>query len=180
MKCKQVKKYLYLYAGNDLAGRKISKIEKHLGVCEACSEELERIKQYIGITADSLKADQVEPDQQVLWQQIQGEIESRPKNKTSEKKIPDLFFNKYPFFQPYKTVLGLAVSCLLLLLVFSPFTIDNTDKEHSEINNQKTVSELDEYPVVEAFENKNATVMTMQTDDPKIKVVWFFDEEFKI
>lgn len=185
MKCKQVKTQLYLYAGNDLPRSKTNKIKNHLGTCEACSDEFEKIKQYIGITVDSLKEEHNEPDQQVLWQQIQDEIESKAKYENPERtaKIRKPFesnFFKQPFHQPYKTAFSLAVSFVLVLLVFSIFILKDTDKIDMATNNQKTVSDLGKYPVVEAVEKRNVTVMTMQTDDPKIKVVWFFDEGFKI
>ena len=185
MKCKQIKKQLYLYVGNDLNVNQKDKIKNHLSTCEVCSNELEKIKQYIGITVDSLKAEYNEPNPQVLWQQIQGEIESTSKNEKPERtvkriKIFESIFFKQPFHSSYKTVFGLTVSFLLILLVFSFFTLKDTDRKHIAINNQKTVSDLDKYPVVEAVEKRNVTVMTMQTDDPKIKVVWFFDKEFKI
>ena len=185
MKCTQVKESLYLFAGGDLSRRKTKKISNHLQVCESCNTELDQIKQSMGILVDSLKTEQGEINPDVLWQKVQDGIETISITEESgiQEKIGKWFEsipNKLTWLPSPKTSLGLAASLVIIFLSIIVLTQNNPEMIRTNNIDKKEVSALDKYPVVEAYENKNVTVMTLQTDDPNIKVVWFFDENFRL
>ena len=44
----------------------------------------------------------------------------------------------------------------------------------------QTTEKISDYPVVEKVHKPDVTVLTMNISDPKIKVVWFFDDNLKM
>jgi hypothetical protein len=139
----------------------------------------------MGILVDSLKTEQGEMNPDVLWQKVQDEIETisineEPEIQTKIRKWSESVLSKYTWFPFPKTSFSLAISLVLIFITIFVLTQNDPEIIRSNKSDGKKVSALDKYPVVEKYDNKDVTVMTLQTDDPNIRIVWFFDEDFKL
>ncbi|MBC8180827.1 hypothetical protein H8E88_06860 [candidate division KSB1 bacterium] len=189
MNCYKVQKLLYLYSGYDLSKWKMNRVANHLSSCKTCESELERIQKAMELTVKYVEPKQGESVRESMWQNIQNEI--KPYRAIQEQTIYSVFVDEALSFvssvlnffrlRPLKIKLGFAASALVILAAIILFQTQSPDKEAKIFAEQKPHSPaLEQYPTVEKVEKPGVTVLTMKTDNPRIKVVWFFDENLKL
>jgi anti-sigma factor RsiW len=182
MNCQQCQDKMQQHVDRELFERK-EDFEKHLKKCPDCAEELERLLKTTALFSNSLKPSENEQLKDNLWAYIESQIAPIPKSVINEpgdslieKVLSPLFaFTKRPAF---------AVPAVLVILILLTFKLFGP----AEAPNVAVVGELEiqstekisDYPVVEKVHKPDVTVLTMNTSDPKIKVVWFFDENLKM
>jgi hypothetical protein len=189
MNCFKVQKLLYLYAGNDLSKWKMNRVANHLSGCKTCFSELGRIKKTMGLTIKSFELKQNASVTESMWQDIQKEIKPESLIQTQTKFslfveqallfVPD----RIDFFKrkPLNIKLGFAASVLVLFAAIFLFQTKHPGNETTIFAEQKPHSSiLEQYPTVEEVDKPGVTVLTMKTENPRIKVVWFFDENLKL
>ena len=189
MNCFKVQELLYLYAGNDLSQMKMNYVANHLSACKACVLEFDKIRKTMELTVKSIETKQDESVKENIWQQIQNEIPPAPSIQVRAKpaiiidkirsfvsNIPNLFRNR-----PLNIKLGFAASALFIFAAIILIRTQITEREPTMFAEQKPHSSvLEQYPTVEEVNKPGVTVLTMKTENPHIKVVWFFDENLKL
>ena len=58
-----------------------------------------------------------------------------------------------------------------MMQVWTKDSVEYPDKVTGAMDN-----EFPNYPIIENVDNPNVTIMTYLTDDPKIKIVWLFED----
>ncbi len=189
MNCSKVQKLLYLYSGNDLSKRKMNRLENHLSSCKTCEAEFCRIEKTMELTINNFEPKQSESVKESMWQNIQNEIKPtravqvQTKYSLFVEKALSFVSNSIDFFKhkPLNIKLGFAASVLVLFAIIILFQTQRPEKKTTIFAELKPHSSaLEQYPTVEKVDKPGVTVLTMKTDDPHIKVVWFFDENLKL
>jgi len=189
MNCSKVQKLIYLHAGNDLSQRKMKRLENHLSRCKSCVSELDKIKKSLKVATQTCDPQQDEIQTERMWQNIQKEIKSaravqvKTKYSLLVERFQSFLSNILNFFKykPLNIKLGFAASALILFAAIFLFQTQRTEKEPTIFAELKPHSSaLEQYPTVEKVDKPGVTVLTMKTEDPHIKVVWFFDENLKL
>ena len=165
MKCQDVKDSLPLYSGGELPWWKRIRIKHHISRCEECYLEWRKLQKTREIVVYVLRQTERKILDKQLWKRVtysfyQEEAGEIPTSKTVERRnkfIPRLVF----------PLIGLA---MVLVLLFVKLEWKAIKLWH----NQSAGKCL---PVVQKVNRPNITVMTFQTTDPKVVIVWFFEEK---
>ena len=80
-------------------------------------------------------------------------------------------WKKNLFGKPANFAVGIATVILVILI---GFWINNN--QTPELITKSLNDQVVNYPIIEKVDNPNVTVMTYLTDDPKIKIVWLFED----
>jgi predicted anti-sigma-YlaC factor YlaD len=167
MNCKFTTNNLTFFLDDEIQIWKKWFIKHHLQKCKKCQRELAKIKRSNEIFISTLKQNPPNLDENELWQNISTKI---PETNTEIVKVKwkskKAIFNKKTFYYSF----GAAIILLIFLVSFSQFG----PGEQKQISSQPEVQK--EYPVVESINKENVMVMTYLTDDPTIKIVWFFED----
>lgn len=163
MSCKNIQKQLPLYVGNDLPWLKKLIVENHLKHCDACRAELLTLKKSHGFFVQTMLEKTWEMDS-FLWDKVQHRLPEREKIR---RKVATNRWIKSGF----RFSLGLAV----LLILFSVQKPKHIVDLPLPIQQNPLIAR--DYPIVENVNKSGVTVMTFETQDPKIIIVWFFEEE---
>lgn len=155
MNCEQIKQALPLYSGGELKGRESRRVRKHLSTCGSCRLELEKLNGIRSVSVDALSA--LQPESSDLWEELLYKLPKR--DPAPERKVKPLVRYAIPV---------LAGCALILFLLLS--------RDLSRIENSDTIAAA-RVPVLEEVDMENVTVMTFQTDDPKITIVWIVEDE---
>jgi hypothetical protein len=182
MKCSKVKELLYLYESQDLSKRLASKVGKHLTSCEICTADLRRIKACTEIAAESLKTIPTESIHDNVWQRVQAGVSSTDQPRSNAKRH---VLGKSPldfrWLGKHKLKLGLAFASVIILVTTLVLISHNSRTKHLAVSKQAIdPSSLSQYPLIEDVDNPDVKILTLQTDNPNIKVAWFFDDNFEM
>jgi len=167
MKCKHAKKMLPLYIGGELSKSQRIRTKAHLSSCGDCRTHLQLILR----TQDIMQQAFSEGDETNLthiWPQVHAEITSQG---IYSRRIE----------QGFRVLeLSFASVVLLAVIVITAFTLRAPDKITTDVPlagplpaEEITVAD---YPVVEEVDMPGVTVLTMETDDPHVKIVWFLGD----
>jgi predicted anti-sigma-YlaC factor YlaD len=167
MKCEKIQEYLPLYVGRELTWWKKLIVHNHLIKCKNCHLEYNKLNKVKNLTKKSIA---VQPVPNIDTQFLEKIILNLKKQKEQKRHHRKTF--KDPRIIIKRTVPAL-VGLVLLLLVL----ILGDDYYLKKYHKIKSIDESISYPVVEAVHKPNVTVMTFKTDNPKITIVWFFEEE---
>lgn len=185
MQCKQINKLLPLLVGDELTGKEQRLVRQHLAECESCSREYEKLKAAVSLFSESLQAKSTDISDE-LWEGFLSQIQEpiiRPSRKLFPIEFGYLLLQTQKLLMARKrrfalAVAGIAVAvsiALLLLLRQSPLPPQTAPPDQ-----QITDQNAEQIPIVERVNKPNVTVLTFETSNPHIKIVWFFDEDLKI
>jgi hypothetical protein len=160
---------LPLYVGGDLARLKSIFVRWHIRRCETCSSELNILENSKKVINWSLDKKKISVQANELWREIRNQL---PDSETTETIVVKRIKWKENFIKkPAYIVVG---SALILFVVL--FGLRMKESEQSQKLAEAQENTFQNYPVVEKVNNPNVTVLTYLTDDPKIKIVWFFED----
>jgi hypothetical protein len=167
MKCQTVLKHLPLFSGGDIPLLKQKQLQHHLKGCEACRVELSRLQKTRELARHSLLQKEISMPDTRLWEQILYKLpkETSQKQKLSRREKTSRLQRLVPM------LVGAAAVVIILLIGDARQTADHGSNPSEPL--------VRNYPVVENVERPGITVLTFQTDDPKVKIVWFFEDEPK-
>ena len=169
MKCRDIEDLLFLYSGGDLSRWKQFIVRNHLQNCENCRLELGKLQRTRDIVTDALRQEETANVDSQLWERVLYRL---PKGSTdkdrgtrTERTIPSVLHRLAP------ALAGIAIFLIIVLIRFIP-------PLHKQ-NRGPSMPSSSHIPVVESVNKSGITVMTFKTDDPKVTIVWFFEEESK-
>jgi len=189
MRCRRVRKQLFPYVFDELTTVEKKEVERHLIKCEQCSNEIIKIKRVTKITAESLKPVDAGQATEHLWFELFQRMESEGtkfkgiRNKKSNKNLRQVFRPGFNF-----THLGIfpkpVFAFLILFVLVAVLTIAQLrfiDRPKSLAHKADEIGPTNhDYEIVERVNIPEVTVLTYQTSDPNIKIVWIFNNNLKI
>lgn len=175
MKCNKILPLLSRQIDSDLNWVQRKMVFYHLSRCEACASELRLMQRTSNLTRSAMTvADQSLQDTD-LWEAIEEELPKTDPCEAADTAFPaerqkvltsPAGARSWKKWSP--AVVGLAV-----LLIFSLWL---KPRQTGILSPDSPEAQISELPVVEEVFNEGVTVMTFKTSDPKITVVWFFQE----
>lgn len=167
MSCKFTIKNLTFFLDDEIQAWKRSIVKHHLKKCKKCQKEFEKVQKSNDILISALKQKELYSNEEELWQNISTEIhDTNTEIVKPDWKLEKTLFRNKSFYYAFGVVL-ILLTCILSLSQFWPV-------EQKQISFQPEVEK--EYPIVESVNKENVMVMTYLTDDPNIKIVWFFED----
>lgn len=160
MKCHHVSKLLPLYAGNDLGRFRSAAVRRHLTACQPCRRELKELEAARCIAADAVRTRAASVRDIELWQDV---VCALPRREGTLESVP---IHKKGTPQSLAPLL-IGAAAVVIALLF----------HEGRRAQPSTRPEIAELPVVESVDEPGVTVMTFQTDDPKVTIVWLFKDE---
>ena len=161
MNCQRILKMLPLFIGGELSNKKEQRVQDHLDHCQSCQNQLESLRISTKVFSQALQ------DQHIL-----------PIDKNFADGVLDCIPQPrevYSFSQrKLRTRIAWAVSALSVGVIFLLVLIRGEVFKRAGSENAFTSPRS--LPLVEKAE-PGVTVMTFQTDDPKITIVWFFQND---
>jgi len=189
MNCSKVKRRLPAYAYNELPDKEKEKIANHLLACVSCSTELLKIKNHIQLFTEQLKPASSEVMDDELWDQIiqainsEQRISSFSRTKTVKQILKSVWLNSLVSIRSVplrkRAVVFASLFIIMAMIILSIFKFSISPQMWSQKMSQSKKT-LTDYQVVESVNKPDVTVMTFNTNDPHIKIVWFFDKNFKL
>lgn len=166
MLCTKIQNELPLYFGKEINFWRRFVIGRHLRACEQCREELAKYHNSKKLFAMAFDETMPEVSDELFWQQLQAKL---PTNNTAVQKIS---FARRPAFQKLRPILIPALATLLIFFLWK-FVPDNA--HDSRFSQKEMISETNPQtvPIIEDVKMPGTTPLVFQTDDPKIKIVWF-------
>ena len=168
------------YLDGELIQREKFRFETHLKECPQCTHELELLQKATSLFFESIVPSKEELLSDNVWPKIEAQI-TTPIN-ISDKEKNESFFEKW-LLDILITFKKPAIAIPALLIVTSYLTVTFFRPGDSPKATVVTKSEtpkpnkISDYPIVESVHKPDVTVLTMNTSDPHIKVVWFFDKQ---
>jgi hypothetical protein len=160
MKCKRIQKWLPLHAGRDLDGIRGRLVERHLAGCADCRSECDTLVSVRRISRQALLSRMIKSGS-VHWSGLAARLENMPESidrKTVRHKHFRLAFN--------------AVGMILAVLIILWTRHTPQKKAQSDYLNLK--KQLP--PIVEAVHMEHVTLVTFETNNPHLTIVWFFQD----
>ena len=162
MTCKRVKKWLPLYVGDELGPWRRRVVEHHFRCCHACAREHAHLAKSRNLVSGALLSQSGSVSGDALWKHVLSGL--RRERPASDK--PHRISSPWRVAVP--ALVGAALVCIVTFL-------------GERLPDQKSLHRNEEgsipIPVVESVNQPGVTVMTFLTDDPKVTIVWFFEEE---
>lgn len=169
MNCKFTIKNLSFFLDDEIPVWKKRLIKRHLLKCEECQRELAKLQKSNELLFSALKKKKQNLNENEIWRNINAEIsETTFEVKELKWKPQKTFHYKKSFYYSF----GVALILLVVFISFSRFW----QKGKNQIYFQTEEKLIQDYPIVESINKENVTVMTYLTDDPTIKIVWFFED----
>ncbi len=166
MECKHVMDYLPSFIGKEIPWWKQLLVQRHLQSCKKCQLELIKLKKARDLSVQFLNRKQTTIADNTLWEDILPVLPEEKSKKTQLIKKPNQ--RRSPILKWIPAIAGIPIIILIVI-------INNLYKEPQQQKQQENNSI--NYPVIEGVNKPGVTVMTFQTSDPKITIVWFFEEE---
>lgn len=167
MSCK--KTFLPLYTGGDLPGWKQLYTRFHLRRCEECRLELNRLTKSNRLFSSAMVQKEPKISAVEMWGNIRNQLPETP-----EQPVQKIVRKENLIRKPAFAIAGFTIVMLALLSLKTGNFLNTSEESSITKNSDGKVTK--NYPIVENVE-PNITVMTFQTDDPKIKIVWFFEND---
>ncbi|MBN2414840.1 zf-HC2 domain-containing protein [bacterium] len=164
MKCHHVRTLLPLCAGNDLDRFRSGAVRRHLASCPSCRKELEELQAARILAADAVRTRAAGVRDTDVWQDV---VYALPRREMSVRPSPvkkaGALHRLIPIF------IGTAMVVVALLF-----------HEGGQLRRGSSPPHIAELPVVESVDEPGVTVMTFQTDDPKVTIVWLFKDDVNL
>lgn len=169
-KCNNEKK-LALYAGGDLPGWEKWRMSRHLRRCARCREELAVWQATRSVYVRGLMHQTPATPAPDFLQRLRPRI-TGPTAPARRRKAAPAFWP--PRLRPalYVTLAAVFAFAGVFMLRRSAFQRSDAKPVQADLAGRQAVKMS--IPVVENVRMPGYTVMTFQTSDPKIKIVWFF------
>ena len=183
MRCHQIFKYLPAYIHGELTTESMARIANHLQHCPACRVECARLGKATEHLKHALQTGERDVPNPLLWQQIEERILSEQRESVSRISHRPGAAGQWNWRMiPARAMARLAFAAALVLLLFTVLWIANHQRpwnfaSQSDVAERATLSRM---AIVESVEKPNVTVMTFHTEDPHVKIIWFFDPNLKI
>ncbi len=150
MRCRWIEQQLPLAAGDDLPPLKGWVVRRHVRRCDACRAELDRLKSVSRLAAQALESEPPE-----TGSILESVLLALPPAEPPAVQRP-LRHRGW----------ALALSAMAAAVVLTLWVVRRP-------SNAPIVDAGPDLPIV-AEAPENTTVMTFQTDDPQVTIVWFF------
>lgn len=157
MNCKKVRRWLPLFIGSEISGRKISAVKAHLERCPECKQEYDFCALSVEKAKEWLKEEERDFESRE-WQEI---IRKAVERGTPEVKPLIL----WPFKKAWAYALMAAVAVLVTFFATSPFL-------KKELN--------PEAPISAALQTQDIISITLVSQETGLKIFWFFDKNFEL
>ncbi|NQT24431.1 zf-HC2 domain-containing protein [candidate division KSB1 bacterium] len=160
MKCKSIEKMLSAFAADELNFIQKGRVRWHVRRCESCCAELSVYTKTREQVQATLRTQNENLSDEPIWPQIGSRVKIiRNSQKKSGARIVPLVWRK--------AVPVLAGAFVLLISLWI---------HHAR---QSPAPEIlrSVLPLVEDFHEPGVTMMTFETDDPTISIVWFFKDD---
>jgi len=157
MKCQYFQKNAALFIGGELSSQKTKKLHKHLDQCMSCRKYFENLQISKRLFSKAIREQSIAPLDQSFTESVMNHIPDKQLTYITPRKTS-------------KLRLTWAGPAAALVITFAFFII------RGFIMNKPQSEDFDRFPLVEKTE-PNITVMTFQIDDPKITIVWFFEND---
>ena len=171
MNCRNVKKWLPLFVGGDLGGKKTAAVEKHLGTCAGCREEWARDRESLGQAKRWMKSETAawsETD----WRMVVRKAVDRPERRTDRSPLAP-----WPYQKSLAWGLMAASAVFLVFLFILPSGLTKLTGLDSV-----RLAEIRHEPLWDHGQKPEQDVvsMTLVTPDSGIKIVWFMNKNFDL
>ncbi|MFQ5601830.1 MAG: zf-HC2 domain-containing protein [bacterium] len=176
MKCKQVEQKLPLYVGRDLSKWQNFLLSWHVRSCSDCQEKLARFKAVRKFFIQKLQEETKRESAVDVWPALSTSLSFPSKTKPVQSGWKIIWRFRYR-----RRVIFVAGLFVLIFTLFVQLR-QNVFNKTPSVSENPAPEELilaTNYPVVESTPAAGTTVMTFQTKNPKIKIVWFFKDETK-
>ena len=161
MNCKRIQKKLPLIIGGELPEKKKQRIQHHIDRCKSCQNQLESLRISCNTFSKAFRNQQIPMTDKNFTNNVMRHIPEPQKIYTYKKRTAYIR-------------LAWAFPAIAVAAVFFFFLIrGDLFKEKSS---KETFTSHRALPLVEKTE-PGVTVMTFQTDDPKVTIVWFFQND---
>ena len=170
MNCKKVKRLLSLIVGSEIPPSKTSAIKAHLEKCPECQHEYDSYILFLEKTKEWLARDRKD------WEdrEWQGAVQKAIK----EGKHEVTPFVLWPVKKAWAyALMGVLAAALALLFVVRPSFIEKEKAPGSEVLTQ-TWAQLSGALLEES--QQDAISMTIVSKETGLKIVWFFNRNFKL
>lgn len=170
MNCKKVKRLLSLMVGSEIPPSKTSAIKAHLEKCPKCQHEYDFYILSLEKTKEWLARDRKDWEDREWQEAVQKAIREGKHEVTP--------FVLWPFKKAWAYALvGVLAAALTFLFVIRPSYIEKEKGPVSEM--------MAEYKrqLFKSFEDKSqqeVISMTMVSKETGLKIVWFFNRNFKL
>jgi anti-sigma factor RsiW len=164
MRCSWTKNRLANYRGGELHRWENLLVQHHLKRCDSCQAELENLNRITVAAAEALRQQREELPRTDLWPVI---LPNLPKVAEPVGMNPTR-----PLWQHWPSAAALAAAAVLIILLIGRDRLSLTE-------DRSLASQQIEPPAVEEVFTPNTTVMTIQTEDPKVRIVWLFQDDSK-
>lgn len=135
----------------------------HLRSCPECQSELDKLR-----IATALVHEVIQDDEPVTSDSIWDDVRLRIAGERIAESTRRPKARRPRFHNWVPALIGITALFILFLVGERMGPIEN-----QSMNNEITSN----IPVVEHVDKPGVTVMTFKTDDPKVTIVWFFEEE---
>jgi len=168
MSCKH-KINLPLFVSCDLPKLESIFLRRHIRNCESCQAELKILKKSTVVLQSAIEKKKMSIKGDEIWQQIQTQLPVSESIKTT--KFTGVKWKEILFGKPAYVAIGFAAIILVILVGFW-----QNKNQQTEMVAKVLDAQTQSYPIIEKINNPNVTVMTYLTDDPRIKIVWLFED----
>ena len=160
MKCKSIEALLSAYAAEELNAIQRWIVHRHVRQCNACCAELSSYQRTQAQVRTVLQGKSENRPHEAIWPQVQTRVEivQKAQKRRGIQTVPTIW---------RKAILVLAGVFILLISLWIHHAKQAPDQEIL-----KPV-----LPLVEDFHEPGVTMMTFETDDPTLSIVWFFKDE---
>ena len=164
MRCRQVRRRLPFYVGNDLSSKKTREIERHLLACPDCRYEHHMFAKSFAMTKEWIAEENVEWEEKE-WQK--AVIDSIPREKHALRRL-------WPW--PFKPVWAYA----LMVLLAAAITLFVTTPSFIFKEQQLKTASASSSPWISEEASQDTVAVTFVSKETGLEINWFFNRNFNL
>ncbi len=168
--CATVRQQLSAYVDGELQEARRLRLEAHLGSCQGCSAELQRLRTLSNYLNRSLVISLPEHDARRFWDHVERKIEGAkaPRWWTLDR-VRELFRFYPKIGWASAAVLGTTILLFAADLVLRPSMPPPTPLAPTEAPSRTVVESVEGGP--------NSSVMLFSTPDQQLKIIWVVEQK---